>query len=408
MYRPGPSRGGQDFSRGGRAPPGPTLATALIPQQTPHQVPRGSCPACGGRFALRKDGYVWAHHANGSACPGGVSLSTDGTQGSASASTSDVASASPITAGTGGELSDQAHPFATPSRIRLTDQEREEFLQLQINTAIVLDYTSMVAKAVRSALSAAAVESNFDSLLALKPVLAAAPNHRRGELHKRRLDLFFNGNVGGLLTEARSAGRRPADRRLPPKRGVGREEPDVHAMAALSAGMPGRALRRLSQNSSPATSADAFNELQRLHPVADDPTPCQDTLNSPILCHSHVSAALRGMRLSAPGPWGLRADHLLLAYPSGAAPNLISVLQCIADGRAPRWLADARLLAIPKKGGGVRPIAVGEILRRLSAAALINGSLGSLPPLPSVCFAEGRLHNGGFVSQSSPRIDGVK
>jgi hypothetical protein len=88
------------------------------------------------------------------------------------------------------------------------------------------------------------------------------------------------------------------------------------------------------------------------------------------------------MQLSGPGPSGLRADHLLLAYPSGCSDDVQAVVAAIVDGRAPRWLADARLLALPKKGGGVRPIAVGETLRRVAAAALLRASLADLPSMP--------------------------
>ena len=43
----------------------------------------------------------------------------------------------------------------------------------------------------------------------------------------------------------------------------------------------------------------------------------------------------------------------------------------LVQGRAPRdvakWLCGATLFAMPKKDGGMRPIAVGEVLRRLAA-----------------------------------------
>ena len=47
-------------------------------------------------------------------------------------------------------------------------------------------------------------------------------------------------------------------------------------------------------------------------------------------------------------------NHLL----SGKAPS------CLAP-----WLCGAPLTALRKKGGGVRPIAVGEVLRRLARRA---------------------------------------
>lgn len=90
---------------------------------------------------------------------------------------------------------------------------------------------------------------------------------------------------------------------------------------------------------------------------------------------------IRGMKQSAPGPSGLRADHILLAFLVGSSDSLIMVLRSIIEGSAPRWLVDARLLAIPKPAGGIRPIAVGEVLRRIAAAALMRDCMSSLQKL---------------------------
>lgn len=87
------------------------------------------------------------------------------------------------------------------------------------------------------------------------------------------------------------------------------------------------------------------------------------------------------MKQTAPGPSGLRADHLLLGFHSGVSDSIINVLKSIVEGRASRWLADAKLLALQKKNGGVRPIAVGETLRRLAATVLLRRSCTILPPL---------------------------
>ena len=76
---------------------------------------------------------------------------------------------------------------------------------------------------------------------------------------------------------------------------------------------------------------------------------------------------------SAPGPSGLRPDHvresLSTAHGDEVLVHLTTVCQLLARGEAPRCLAahfaGATLHALPKKSGGVRPIAVGETLRRL-------------------------------------------
>lgn len=86
-----------------------------------------------------------------------------------------------------------------------------------------------------------------------------------------------------------------------------------------------------------------------------------------------LSAFPRG---SAPGASKWRAEHLLdaLSIPAGDSAARISgpltkVVNLLAKGEVPQeigpWLAGAPLFPLRKKDGGVRPIAVGEVLRRL-------------------------------------------
>eukprot|EP00973_Karenia_brevis_P006835 927554-Karenia_brevis.AAC.1 len=50
--------------------------------------------------------------------------------------------------------------------------------------------------------------------------------------------------------------------------------------------------------------------------------------------------------------------------------QLVSVVQLLANGEAPRslapMLAGANLVALEKDDGGLRPVAVGDVLRRLT------------------------------------------
>ena len=81
---------------------------------------------------------------------------------------------------------------------------------------------------------------------------------------------------------------------------------------------------------------------------------------------------------SAPGGSGLRAQHLLEAVqiPLGdfnhrLSDPLAKICSSLANGAAApeiaEWLTGAPLFPIRKKDGGVRPIAVGEVMRRLVA-----------------------------------------
>ena len=143
------------------------------------------------------------------------------------------------------------------------------------------------------------------------------------------------------------------------------------ALAALDQGFPGRALSALSPRSS-LPPAEALDLLSPLHP-ADTPPPPAPGPKPPAyhLSDDDVAGAVRRLsKLAAPGPSGTSYYLLRLAAFVDPAP-LASVVRSVASGSAPAWLADARLFGVPKPGGGARPIAVGESIRRL-AAVLLN------------------------------------
>ena len=93
-----------------------------------------------------------------------------------------------------------------------------------------------------------------------------------------------------------------------------------------------------------------------------------------------VKAARSFRRGSAAGPSGLRGEHLREALESAhgdeVAAHLTRVVQLLVRGEAPfelaQHLAGATLHALPKGQDDVRPIAVGETLRRLVAKCLCS------------------------------------
>ena len=135
--------------------------------------------------------------------------------------------------------------------------------------------------------------------------------------------------------------------------------------------------------------------LRAKHPPApldlNLPDPPCDSMRMVIATDEDVSKAISSFRPgSAGGPDGLRPGHLksLVGHASAeAGPRLLSALtdlvNLILRGEVPAFVLStfygATLCALEKKGGGVRPIAVGNTFRRLATkigARRLSSALG--------------------------------
>ena len=138
-----------------------------------------------------------------------------------------------------------------------------------------------------------------------------------------------------------------------------------------------KAIQALSSDGLAPISFDVIKEMESKHPQSPPPSIPPSQPQSPIeLVDTQVIKALRSFpNGSAPGPSNLRATHLkeAVSCPSPgkaahATQALTRVVSLLCNGHAPSQivphLCGATLLPIQKKGGGLRPIAVGEIMRR--------------------------------------------
>ena len=84
-------------------------------------------------------------------------------------------------------------------------------------------------------------------------------------------------------------------------------------------------------------------------------------------------------RLSAGGPSGWKAQHLqdalnCPAYNASVLQVMTQFTDLLVKGHAPvafaPYLAGAGLVALSKEGGDVRPIAIGEVFRRIASKTL--------------------------------------
>ncbi len=170
------------------------------------------------------------------------------------------------------------------------------------------------------------------------------------------------------------------------------------ARCAAQDGRYSKAIQALTSDGLASPSPEILQEMRKKHPQAPPPSVPLDPVPSPAILPE--PAVLKGVRsfpnASAPGPSGLRPSHLQEAIrcpsPDCAAQaltTLTSLVNLLAAGRAPPsvlpHLCGATLLASPKKSGGHRPIAVGEVLRRLTSKCLASTSrssaISSLTPL---------------------------
>jgi hypothetical protein len=181
--------------------------------------------------------------------------------------------------------------------------------------------------------------------------------------------------------------RYPATRRKA-NRGADEGRAQKRAVTLARAGEYGRAAAALTAAPLAPMGTETAERLQALHPFPRhewDTHPAraeredvQAGRKSP-----DVSAILRQFpKGSAPGPSGLRAEHLKQALENIDAADhgllleaLSAVVELIAEAKLPsnhasRWCGGS-LVALSKKGGaGVRPICVGEVLRRAAGRHL--------------------------------------
>ena len=140
---------------------------------------------------------------------------------------------------------------------------------------------------------------------------------------------------------------------------------------------------------------NAYQDLLKRHPCSSCPIVTSPSQSSLTIDESMVLICLRAFpKGTSPGASKLRAQHLLHAIAGSTAPaakecllSLTRFMNHLLSGKAPSclapWLCGAPLTALLKKGGGIWPIAVGEVLRCFANHLYC---LAVRPSLPSVFY----------------------
>ena len=170
------------------------------------------------------------------------------------------------------------------------------------------------------------------------------------------------------------------------------------AKLATQAGQYRKGIQSLTSEGLAPITDSSLEDILAKHPQYISSPFLSFVSSSPFhSCSRLVSKVLRSFPSdSAPGPSLLRANHLKEAVlcPSAACgarclQAITKVVNLLADGRVPEVVAShlcgATLLAVKKKKGGLRPIAVGEVLRRLTSKCLsrsvLSDAIDILAPL---------------------------
>ena len=151
------------------------------------------------------------------------------------------------------------------------------------------------------------------------------------------------------------------------------------ALKLIRQGELSRAARMLTSNGLAPESEETVSKLKFKHPARrSDPhyqPPAAGDTGLILDQHTLMQAIRKAPRGSSAGPSGWRYEHLkCLIGINETADLLSSACNSIAQGHLPeetiQLLSSSRLIALPKKSNDVRPIAIGEVFRRITAKTI--------------------------------------
>ena len=214
--------------------------------------------------------------------------------------------------------------------------------------------------------------------LILQPIKRGGKRHNLTTIIKKRISSYTDSTPPIRATPS----VRPADPATQLRQAVASKLEDGNLRAAI---------RILCSDDAPLpVSEDSLAQLQFKHPHATPLASCLPELTLPSL--SLDESGVRSAILSFPagssgGPDGLRPQHLkdMLSIDLegvGFLSALTGFVNTVLAGHCPAAIVPfffgGRLIALKKKAGGIRPIAIGNTLRRLVSKCASSFGIGCL------------------------------
>ena len=341
----------------------------------------GECPVCRriGLTVIRSTGLLWRHGPRNTPCPGSNNLPVETSVRESSTDSDYVPSTDPLVDGGASRLYVSSisttnihsivvsHPSISHPLIKRLPRGA------RVRASVVL--TRLIGNVVRDQDQT----QSWVRLLGFASVCLARPD-RGGKsrnlttLVTRQIDEYERGT-----SVQRKDVTNPRVRSTRGQEGEG-DYFTKRASARLEEGDIKGAMRALSSNDSlaPATST-THAALVSLHPLCPEnrrTIPQSDTTPLPVSTSDVRAAILSFPCGSAGGPDGLSPQHLKDMMSGGGIDDSLlkavtDLVNLLLDGRVPAAvqpiLFGGSLTALQKKGGGVRPIAVGYVWRRLAS-----------------------------------------